>query len=117
MSAEQPTALQKLVGTDVRTLATQYGENGVMTEEESDTGYSMNSTMRLKDIVSNANVTYYFAASNYEPIAAVYNTSLVTSQDVSMNISIAGSAGSITVDPFVTETTQDVFLFSGFPMG
>ena len=114
VGANEMTALQKFTGKDVREVASQYGESGVMEETEEDAGYSMTSRMALKNIVSNCSATYYFRASDYEPIAAVYNTNVLTSQDVSMTIKIGVASGSITVDPYVRETVQEYFLFSGF---
>ena len=120
VGANDMTALQKFCGKDIRGIADQYGENGVMEEREEDTGYSMVSRMALKSIVSNGTATYYFKAKNgdngwsYEPIAAVYDTEIITSQDVSMSITLGISSGTITVDPYVTDHTKDFYLFSGF---
>ena len=113
VGANELTAMQKFNGKDIRAAAAQYGENGVMEETEEDSGYSMVSRMALKNITSGGSATFYFKASNYQPIAAVYDSRVTTSQDVSMTIRLGISSGSITVDPYVTESMREYFIFSG----
>ncbi|MBQ7688847.1 MAG: dockerin type I repeat-containing protein [Clostridia bacterium] len=109
MDAE--SALEHFTGEDIRLHMDGFDDNGMHTEVEDDDTLSMTSEFKLKNIVSDGNATFYFRADTLEPLAAVYNVSIVSSQDIKMTIEMGSLNGSISADPVMTETDQMVYLF------
>lgn len=68
----------------------------------------------LNDVKTDAQVTYYFLESTYEPIIAVYNTTVVITQEITMNFSLGLLSLKGEMDPIIETTDTTVYAFPKF---
>ncbi len=110
------TSLQKLFNLDIREEANGFkNKNGefIMQESDSGDGYEITMDMRLQQITSDATVVYYFKADTYEPILAIYNTSIRMEQTIAMKFKIGLFSLNGELDPIITTDTARIYFFSG----
>ncbi len=103
-------ALSKLYAINVKEDFADY-LYGPKVETDS-SGFLME--IAVSSLNTSGNATYYFDASTYEPIAAVYNISVIMSQHIDMSLSSDLISINGTMAPKETTTAQNIYLFSGF---
>ncbi len=108
------TSLQKIYDVNIRDQIDGYDENLEMTETDKGDGYEITMKMKLRDIASDAKVTYYFKADTLEPIIALYNTDLVMDQTIDMSFKIGLFSLKGALDPIVSTTYSRAYLFTHF---
>ncbi len=112
------TSLQKIYDINIRNEIAGYekNQNGdlVMTETDAGEGYEISMTMLLRELSSDAKVTYYFKADTYEPIVALYNTELKMDQTIDMKFKIGLFSLNGELDPIITTNYSRVYLFPNF---
>ncbi len=117
LASTEKTSLQKIYDTDMREELGDFKKNSdgklYMTDSESSDGYSMNMTMVLNEISTDAKVTYYFLESTYEPIAAVYDIYQVMNQTISMKFTI-GLTINGKMTPVISTHNSRVYIFPSF---
>lgn len=114
---DELTSLQKIYDINIRDDANEYkNENGElkMTETESGDGYEISMTMSLREITSDAKVTYYFKADTYEPIIALYNTDMTMDQTIDMSFKIGLFSLNGELDPIISTNYTRAYLFPNF---
>lgn len=118
LPADQKTSLGKIYDLDIRNDAAQFTKdaNGdlVMEEKESGSGYEIAMKMILKDIRSDAKVTYYFTADTYEPVIAVYDAQILMKQTIDMSFKIGLFSLNGELDPEITTNYTRVYFFPNF---
>ena len=111
------TALEKIYDMDIRDAANEFkNEKGelVLEENEKGDGFEISMVMRLLDIASDGTVTYYFRASNYEPIMAVYNVDVTMTQTIDMSFKIGLFSLNGEIDPVITTHYSTAFFFPNY---
>ena len=114
LSTDVKTSLSKIYDIDIREQADEFkNEKGELVKSEIDKGdgYEISMIMRLKEIKSDAVVTYYFDAETYEPIIALYNTDVTMEQTIDMSFRIGIFSLNGAMDPIVTTKYTRAFLF------
>ena len=114
LSTDVKTSLSKIYDIDIREQADEFkNEKGELVKSEIDKGdgYEISMIMRLKEIKSDAVVTYYFDAETYEPIIALYNTDVTMEQTIDMSFKIGIFSLNGAMDPIVTTKYTRAFLF------
>lgn len=77
-----------------------------------ESGISM--ATNLTDIKTDAQVTYYFLESTYEPIIAVYDTNVIITQEIDMSFSLGLFSLNGEMDPIIETTNTTVYAFPKF---
>lgn len=115
------TSLQKINDFDMRDEVRDFPDkdangNPQITEVDKDAsiGYEVSMTMTLREITSDALVTYYFDAETYEPIIALYRTNVTMDQTISMKFKISLFSLNGELDPIITTTYLRAFVFPNY---
>ncbi len=112
------TALQKIYGLNIRLDANSFKDpvTGELkqTVTEGGDGFDITMTMFLKEIASDAKVTFYFLEETYEPIVAVYNTEITMEQEIDMSFNIGLFALKGEMDPIVKTASTEYYVFPNF---
>ncbi len=102
------TSLSKIHSYNMKDIIAEYNEIP-------DTGADeITMSTQLNDIKTDAQVTYYFLESTYEPIIAVYSTNVVISQSIDMVFELGIFKLSGEMDPIIDTTTTEVYVFPNF---
>ena len=110
----EKTSLMKVINLDMRNEANEFkNENGdlVMTESEKGDGYEITMRMQLREITTDAKVTYYFLADTYEPIIALYDTYEVMDQTIDMSFKFGLFSLNGELDPIVSTHEKEAYIF------
>ena len=110
LGANQNPALSKLYAVNVKEDLADYLYGPK--KETDETGFIME--IEISSLNTSGNATYYFDASTYEPIAAVYNINVTMSQHIDMTFDTGVVNLKGTMSPKETTTNQNIYLFSGF---
>ncbi len=110
LKENQNPALSKLYAINVKEDLADYLYGPKV--EKDDTGFIME--IAISSLNTSGNTTYYFDAETYEPIAAVYNISVVMSQHIDMSFETGIVNLSGTMSPKETTVSQNIYLFDGF---
>lgn len=115
------TSLQKISDFDMRDEVRDFPDkdangNPQITEVDKDAsiGYEVSMTMTLREITSDALVTYYFDAETYEPIIALYRTNITMDQTISMKFKISLFSLNGELDPIISTTYLRAFVFPNY---
>lgn len=115
LPASTPTALQKIYDLDIRADLSEFKQNDkgelIMTETEKGDGYEISMEMKLRDIKSDATVTYYFDAETYEPIIALYDTAITMDQTINMKFKIGIFSLNGELDPVISTNYTRAYVF------
>ncbi len=114
MPDSELTSLQKICDVNIREQDNEYDDNLEMKQVEEGEGYSISMTMKLREISTDAKVTYYFKADTLEPIIALYDTDLVMDQTIDMNFKIGLFSLNGELDPIISTNVSRAYLFSHF---
>ena len=107
----EDTHTSKIFDYDIRKIVDNAGFDAgtwQISEGGSEDGYEMK--MTLNYIKADTVLTYYFAADDYQPIAAVCNINETMDQDLSMKIMTIDGV----IKPMITTERSYVYLFSDF---
>ena len=110
LKENQNPALSKLYAINVKEDLADYLYGPKV--EKDDTGFIME--IAISSLNTSGNTTYYFDAETYEPIAAVYNISVVMSQHIDMSFETGIVNLNGTMSPKETTVSQNIYLFDGF---
>lgn len=109
------TSLQKIYDFNIRADADAFETNDkgelIMTENEKGDGYEISMEMKLRDIKSDAKVTYYFDAETYEPIIALYDTAIKMDQTINMKFKIGIFSLNGELDPVISTNYTRAYIF------
>ena len=115
LSKNEKTALMKVMDLDIRLEAEEFrnpqtGEL-ILTESEKGDGYEITMRMQLREISSDATVTYYLLADTYEPIIAVYDRYEVMDQTIDMTFKFGLFNLNGELDPIVSTHEKEAYIF------
>lgn len=121
LPVDTKTSLQKIYDLDIRDELSEFtgtdkNGNPTITEVDKDDsiGYEVSMTMTLKEITSDALVTYYFDAETYEPIIALYNADIKMDQSIDMKFKISLFSLDGELDPIITTSYLRAYIFPNY---